>query len=234
MQLFFAADLEPGSGQYTFSKEESKHLVKVLRKSVGDSLHITNGEGWLFEAELLSNDPKGSKVEILQSKKSEKHPYYLHMAVAPTKMNDRFEWFIEKATEIGVDEITPIICDRSERRLIKPDRLRKIALTAMKQSMGSYLPKINNQLPFEAFLKNNPGGKGCIAHCLDDHKGHLSKTIKAGEALTILIGPEGDFTVKEIEMALAQDYIPVNLGKKRLRTETAAIVSCATVSLINE
>jgi len=158
----------------------------------------------------------------------------VHLAVAPTKMNDRYEWFLEKATEIGIDSITPIICDHSERKVIKPERFEKIIQSAMKQSLQCYLPKLNPVLTFKEFMKHEIPGQKLIAHCEALKRQSFKSKILAKNDVTILIGPEGDFSVKEIEMALQHDYIPVTLGETRLRTETAAIAACHSVAFINE
>lgn len=234
MQLFYNPEITKDTSQITFSKDESKHIVKVLRKKIGDVLHITNGKGWLFSAEIISADIKNCIAEITSKTLQEKKSYHLHLAVSPTKMNDRYEWFLEKATEIGVDTITPIICDQSERKVIKMDRFEKILQSAMKQSLNCYLPKLNKAISFKSFMGQRFSGQLFIAHCEETKKKPLKKELKANSDLTILIGPEGDFSVKEIEMALQNNFIPVTLGSTRLRTETAAIVACHSVAFINE
>lgn len=156
--------------------------------------------------------------------------YELHLVVAPTKMNDRYEWFLEKATEIGVSEITPIICEHSERKEIKPERFEKILLSAMKQSLQYYLPKLNPATRFSDFIKKENGGQLFIAHCVETDKKELAKEAQAKGKITILIGPEGDFSEKEISLALTNRYIPVSLGNTRLRTETAAVYASAVIS----
>ncbi|PIY09859.1 MAG: 16S rRNA (uracil(1498)-N(3))-methyltransferase [Flavobacteriaceae bacterium CG_4_10_14_3_um_filter_33_47] len=234
MQLFYNPDITEQTNQFSFDKEESKHIVKVLRKSVGDLLYITNGKGWLFTAEITMSDVKNCLVKITSKKLQEKRSYQLHLAVAPTKMNDRYEWFLEKATEIGVDTITPIICDQSERKIIKTDRFEKILQSAIKQSLNCYLPKLNQAISFKSFLSQKFTGQRYIAHCENSQKSSLKNLLRKAEEVTILIGPEGDFSVKEIEMALTNSFIPVTLGETRLRTETAAIVACHSVAFINE
>jgi 16S rRNA (uracil1498-N3)-methyltransferase len=234
MQLFYNPEITENTSQITFSKEESKHIVKVLRKSVGDVLHITNGNGWLFNAEIQMADIKHCIAVIISKKEQPKRNYELHLAVAPTKMNDRYEWFLEKATEIGIDTITPIICDHSERKVIKIDRFEKIVQSAMKQSLNCYLPKLNTAILFKDFLNQDIDGQKFIAHCEDTHRKSLKQELKVNSKITILIGPEGDFSVKEIEMAIQNKFIPVTLGETRLRTETAAIVACFTTAFIND
>lgn len=234
MQLFYNPDITEQTTQFSFNKEESRHIVKVLRKTVGDTLNITNGKGWLFTAELVIPDIKNCVVNIISKALKEKHTYYLHLAVAPTKMNDRYEWFLEKATEIGIDSITPIICDQSERKVIKAERFEKIIQSAMKQSLSCHIPKLNNAISFQDFINQNFLGQLFIAHCEETHRKSLKSQIAKHQHVTILIGPEGDFSVKEIEMALTNGFIPVTLGNTRLRTETAALVACHSVAFINE
>ena len=234
MQLFYNSELDASTKTFNFSKDESRHIVKVLRKSTGDLLHITNGKGWMFEAEVVIPNHNKCVVHILKSTFKAPRPYKIHLAVAPTKMNDRYEWFIEKATEIGVDTITPIICQNSERKIIKTQRFEKILQSAMKQALQSYLPTLAAPVRFADFIKTSQEGTTFIAHCEEGTKLKFKDQIKAGESITVLIGPEGDFSPQEIEMALKHQYIPVSLGASRLRTETAGIVASHTIQLCNE
>ena len=234
MQLFFNPDISENSQQISFSKDESKHIVKVLRKSVGDVLEITNGNGWMFQARITVVDLKNCLAEIISKTLQPKKAYALHLAVAPTKMNDRYEWFLEKATEIGIDSLTPIICDHSERKTVKEDRFEKILQSAMKQSLNCYMPKLNKAISFKEFMNQDITGQRFIAHCQHLQRVSLKNELKAETEVTILIGPEGDFSVKEIEMAIHNNFIPVTLGETRLRTETAAIVACHSVAFVNE
>jgi 16S rRNA (uracil1498-N3)-methyltransferase len=234
MQLFYTSKISENDSNFSFDKDESKHIVKVLRKKIGDSFHITNGKGWLFEAELSRADAKHCAVNILSKSFQAKRDYNLHLAVAPTKMNDRYEWFLEKATEIGIDTITPIICDHSERKVVKTDRFEKIIQSAMKQSLQSYLPVLNAPISFKDFIYKQHTCIKCIAHCEETNRKSLKSQLKQKEDYLILIGPEGDFSVKEIEMALQHGFIPVTLGETRLRTETAAIAACHSIVFINE
>jgi len=234
MQLFYNPELTESTEQFSFSKEESKHITKVLRKKEGDILHITNGKGWCFEAEISLAGLKNCVANIVSKHFKAKPDYNLHLAVAPTKMNDRYEWFLEKATEIGVNSITPIICDHSERKFIKRERFEKIVQSAMKQSLHYYLPKLNEAITFNNFIKQDFNGQRFIAHCESLDKKSLKQQLNVNQDVTILIGPEGDFSVKEIEMALQRMFIPVTLGETRLRTETAAIVACHSVAFLNE
>ncbi|PWI29210.1 16S rRNA (uracil(1498)-N(3))-methyltransferase [Flavobacteriaceae bacterium LYZ1037] len=234
MQLFYNPDITQEVTEIVFSKEESRHIVKVLRKSAGDILHITNGLGWLFTAKITVADIKNCVAVINAREKQAKRAYYVHLAVAPTKMNDRYEWFLEKATEIGIDSITPIICENSERRVIKIERFKKILQAAMKQSLSCYLPKLHDAISYKEFISQSFSGQKFIAHCEESDKKSLKNEIIPNQDLTILIGPEGDFSVKEIEQALQSQFIPVTLGNTRLRTETAAIVACHSIAFVNE
>ncbi len=234
MQLFYNPELTEKTKQFYFAKDESKHIAKVLRKKEGDTLNITNGKGWLFTAEITLADIKNCTVTIVSKVFQHKKDYQLHLAVAPTKMNDRYEWFLEKATEIGIDSITPIICNHSERNIIKLERYEKILQSAMKQSLHYYLPKLNAAISFKDFIKQDLKGQRFIAHCEKLDRKSLKQELKPQQDVTILIGPEGDFSVKEIAQALQNDFIPVTLGETRFRTETAAIVACHSVAFINE
>lgn len=233
MQLFYNPNIDNESSEVIFDKEESRHIVKVLRKTEGDLLNLTNGKGYFFEAKLVSTDPKKCIAKLIKAELQEPLPYSLHLAVAPTKLNDRYEWFLEKATEIGVTEITPIICDHSERRVIKKERYEKIVQSAMKQSLKAYLPKLNSPVSFKEFIKGNPNwDKKLIAHCYKSDKQSIKSVIEQEKSTLILIGPEGDFSNEEISMAIKHDFIAISLGNSRLRTETAALIACHSVSFI--
>jgi len=233
MQLFYAPDIDNDTNEFTFDKEESKHIVKVLRKLEGSILHITNGKGFLFICEVILASEKKCVVKINESKFTEPRNFRIHMVVAPTKMNDRYEWFLEKAAEIGVDEITPIICDHSERKIIKTERFDKILISAMKQSNQMYLPILNEPIKLTDFLSKEINGQKFIAHCEETDKVELKDRVETQQNYTLLIGPEGDFSTNEINKALENGYLPVALGNTRLRTETAAIVGCHTLVLAN-
>lgn len=235
MQLFYNPNIDSHTTQFIFDKIESRHIVKVLRKSEGDILYITNGRNQLFTAEIILANDKKCNVSIVNTTNQPKTwGYYLHIAIAPTKNNDRLEWFLEKATEIGIDEITPIICKHSERKTIKKERLDKVIVSAMKQSLKFQLPKLNPSMSFVEFINQNHEGDLFIAHCEETDKKSLKGELKSNQKITILIGPEGDFSVKEIEMAFLNKYIPVSLGKNRLRTETAGLVVAQNLSFFNE
>lgn len=234
MQLFYNQNISKNDTSFSFDKDESRHISKVLRKKQGDTLHITNGKGWLFTAEITQAEQKKCVVSVTSKSFQPKRNYNLHLAVAPTKMNDRYEWFLEKATEIGIATITPIICEHSERKVVKIERFEKIIQSAMKQSLQYYLPKLNKPIAFKEFLNQDFTEETYIAHCEETDKKSLKSQLKPATDCIILIGPEGDFSVKEIEMALQRQFIPVTLGETRLRTETAAIAACHSVAFLNE
>ena len=235
MQLFYNSDIDTNTSSITFDKIESRHIVRVLRKKQDDILHITNGKGYLFESKItIASDKKCIAEIISHQKKPKPWDYYLHIAIAPTKNNDRIEWFLEKATEIGIDEITPIICQNSERRVVKLERFEKIIQSAMKQSLKFTLPKLNEPIKFNQFIHQEFEGKVCIAHFEEQERNLIKTIVNPSEKTTILIGPEGDFSLQEIKKALDKKCIPVSLGESRLRTETAALVAVNTVSFINQ
>lgn len=218
-------------------EEESLHCIKVLRLNKGDLIHIIDGVGGFFVAKIVEPHPKKTKVEIIKVEKDfNKIGYNLHLAVAPTKNIDRFEWFLEKVTEIGVAQITPLICRYSERKVVKLDRLEKIIISAAKQSIKPNMPIINELMPFADFITNNSDSMAqkFIAHCYDIPKTPLLKSCNKGEDVVVLIGPEGDFSIEEVDLALNNGFKSVSLGNSRLRTETAGVVACHTVSVINE
>jgi len=233
MQLFYNPNIDGSSKQFSFHAEESKHIVKVLRKTVDEQFHVTNGRGFIYTVKIIDANPKKCKVAIVDEEKVHQTKHKLHMVVAPTKMNDRFEWFLEKATEIGVHEITPVICERSERKVIKPERMQKVLLAAMKQSLRAHLPKLNDAISLEKYLEKEQNGLLFIAHCEDEEKLELKRRVAPDKNITILIGPEGDFSSNEITKAYEKGYLPISLGSSRLRTETAAVVACTIVNMIN-
>ncbi|CAL2093862.1 Ribosomal RNA small subunit methyltransferase E [Tenacibaculum sp. 190524A05c] len=234
MQLFFNTEINESTKEILFNKEESRHIVRVLRKRQGDILHITNGNGYLFDAEIIIESDKKCVAKIVKSVFKEKEwSYYLHLAIAPTKNIDRLEWFIEKATEIGIDEITPILCDNSERKVIKHDRLQKIMLSAVKQSLKFTAPKLNELTKFSDFIAKERDGELCIAHCNDGEKTSLKNINFSSNIITILIGPEGDFSLRETQDALNSKYIPISLGESRLRTETAGLVAVHSINFLH-
>jgi 16S rRNA (uracil1498-N3)-methyltransferase len=233
MHIFYTPDID--STEYVLSEEESKHCTKVLRLSRGAIISLIDGKGGLYTAEIISENKKTVTVKVIDTLLSyQKRDYYLHIAIAPTKNIDRLEWFLEKATEIGIDEITPVICTRSERRILKEDRLNKVITSAVKQSLQAYHPLLNPYVELSEFLKISQHGTKMIAHCLDDKpRTYINQIPNLDRRYTILIGPEGDFTPEEIQVALDSDFKPLTLGNTRLRTETAALAACFEVSYLN-
>ena len=228
MQLFYIQNPE---SEIILSAEESKHATKVLRKKEGDILNFTDGKGGFYKAKITVADTRKCRLEIISSEQKEKqHNYHLHIAIAPTKNMDRFEWFLEKATEIGIDEITPIICSHSERKAIKTERCNRILLSAMKQSLKFHLPKLNEAISLNDFIKQDFEGTKYIAHCEEGNKTELKEKKKEKRTL-MLIGPEGDFSPTEIEMVLQYQFKAVSLGTSRLRTETAGIIAAHTINI---
>lgn len=208
--------------------------MRVLRLTAGQQLQLVDGKGGRYTAVITDAHPKRTVLDILSVNSGDgKRPYYLHIAIAPTKNIDRVEWFLEKATEVGVDEITPIICDHSERTTVKPERLHKVVVAAMKQSQHAYLPKVNPAIRFADFIAAEASaGKRFIAHCAGGKKNSLRHALQPGDSAVVLIGPEGDFSAAEIETALREGFKPVTFGRSRLRTETAALVACVEVHLL--
>ena len=230
MQLFFTENTKK---EITLTNEESKHITKVLRKKAGDKINFTDGKGNLLISEIIISDRRNTQVKVIEKiSKKKQHNYHLHIAISPTKNMDRFEWFLEKSCEIGIDEITPIICERSERRNLKQDRCKRILLSAMKQSLKYRIPKLNNAINFSDFICKKLEENKFIAHCEEGVKIELSKEKIEGKIL-ILIGPEGDFTAKEIKKSVNNNFIPISLGTSRLRTETAGVVAVHTINLIS-
>jgi len=234
MQVFYASEINAKTDFFSFGKEESKHIVRVLRKKENDKINLINGKGFLFECKIVSISEKKCAVQLMSYQFFEPLNYSLHLAVAPTKNNDRYEWFLEKATEIGIHKITPIICEHSERKIIKTERLEKTIISATKQSLQYYLPVLNQPKSFSDFIKEEKQGQLYIAHCQAFEKKNLAQeTIPSGNT-TILIGPEGDFSTQEIEMAISVGYKSISLGNNRLRTETAALYATNLVAIKQE
>lgn len=216
-------------------EEESQHAVRVLRMQSGDEIEIVDGVGGYYKAIITNPHPKHCEFEIKESiQEFGKRDYKLHIAIAPTKNIERFEWFVEKCTEIEIDEITPIICRFSERKIIKLERIEKIIVSAAKQSLKAYFPKLNPLCSFDEFLKNHTSQQKFIAHCYDTEKHQLQKAYAKSHDCIVLIGPEGDFSLDEVAKAVQSNYQPVSLGNSRLRTETAGIAACHTISLMND
>jgi 16S rRNA (uracil1498-N3)-methyltransferase len=230
MKLFFHPD---PTADYTLSEEESLHAVKVLRLKELDTLTIIDGKGSLFEAQITNAHPKKCSFAILNSKKETKNrTYNLHLAIAPTKSIDRMEWLVEKAVEVGIDEISFLQCDRSERKNINLERVEKIAISGMKQSMNLYLPIVNEMIPFHKFISTSRNEKCFIAHLEEGERKLFQKEITDISNILLLIGPEGDFSKEEIQLAINNKYTPVSLGTSRLRTETAALAACFITNTI--
>lgn len=230
MHLFYAPNIT--SDQYTLTEEESKHAVRVLRIAVGDQIILVDGIGLWCEAEIVDAHPKKCTVAI--TKKTEltsSRNFKLIMAVAPTKNSSRIEWFLEKATEIGVDEVIPLITDHGERLKIKPERWEKVLISAMKQSLKAHLPTLSEPLKIKSIFDKYSNANHLIAHCREGDKTHLIKVNPTQPTVIIYIGPEGDFSVKEIDFALQNSFTPISLGEERLRTETAALTACHIANL---
>ena len=234
MHLFYTPDIEPSHPQYFLNEEESKHAVRVLRLEVGSQVQLIDGRGGLYTAEIKDAHPKRTILQITGvTTQYQKRNHYLHIAIAPTKNLDRLEWFLEKATEIGIDEISLIICQRSERKEVKTERLDKIITSAIKQSLKAYHPILNEPIALNKFLTKSFDGQKFIAHCEDSDKTSLQTEIQQHGRYLILIGPEGDFSPVEIDAALDNGYKAITLGESRLRTETAALEACFEVNFLN-
>ena len=233
MNVFYLPDAQLGT--ISFPEEESKHIVKVLRMKEGDRFCVTNGNGSLFDAELVDAHPKRAMADLSNQRNGyDIRDYKLSIAIAPTKLNERTEWFLEKATEIGIDEVKLFASYHSERRAANVERFRKIVVSAMKQSVKSKMPLVEEMVSFDKLVKQNFDGQKFIAWIDDDVKDQLCDLYKKSENAIVLIGPEGDFSKEEVELAKENGYVPVSLGEARLRTETAAVVACHTMQLINQ
>jgi len=234
MHLFYTPDIEPSHPQYFLSEEESKHCIRVLRLNVGDTVQLIDGRGGLYNAEIKDAHPKRTILQITSvTQDYNKRNHYLHIAIAPTKNIERLEWFLEKATEIGIDEISLIICQRSERKEAKIDRLNKIITSAIKQSIKAWHPILNEPVAFNKFVSTPFEGQKFIAHCEPGNKFSLKNEVKPSGRYLVLIGPEGDFTPAEIEDAQKNGFKAITLGKSRLRTETAALEACFEINFLN-
>ena len=238
MELFYSRDIEGGICR--LDQDESGHCIKVLRHRSGDEISIIDGQGTLYRCRITVDSHKGVEAMVLDSTPQwGTHPYRLHMAVCPTKNNDRFEWFAEKACEIGFDELSPVIGEHSERKVLKTQRVEKILVSASKQSLKASVPVINEPISVKEFIKANAAGGNdstlrLIAYCFDDEnvpRRSIKQVLDSfdGTDIIVLIGPEGDFSHEEAELAFASGFIPVHLGSSRLRTETAAVTAVAAV-----
>ncbi len=231
MTIFYVPTL--AQGICVLSEEESMHAIKVLRLKTKDSILVVDGVGGMYEASISIAHHKHCAFEIVKTFSSNPLPYNLHIAIAPTKNIDRLEWFVEKATEIGVSQITPIICKHSERKILKEERIHKIIVSACKQSVKAHFPVLNSLCTFEQFVAQYQSTQKFIAHCYEHDKKELKHQLLTPTDAIVMIGPEGDFSPDEITHALAQQYLPVSLGPSRLRTETAGVYACAAAALAN-
>lgn len=233
MNIFYTPELSGNS--YTLDETESKHCVRVLRLEKGDEITLVDGRGGFFTAEINDPNPKRCAVKVIKSELNfGRRNFQIHIAIAPTKNIERLEWFLEKVTEIGINRVTPLLCRYSERKEIKTDRLEKMMVSAMKQSLKAYLPQLDELTKFNEFIRQPFDGQKFIAHCEEQHRELLKNAIQSGKNYLILIGPEGDFSTEEIESALNAGFLPVSLGDSRLRTETAGVVACHTFNLLND
>jgi 16S rRNA (uracil1498-N3)-methyltransferase len=229
--LFYSPDIDNIS---QLPEYESQHCVKVLRMRTGDKLTVTDGKGFFYDCELIDANSKGCTISVLNRYEVPTgRNFKLHIAFSPTKQMDRNEWFIEKATEIGIDKFTPIYSNFSERKDIKTERLKKIAISAIKQSQQASLPEIDIQVSFNDFISMQFNSKKYIAHCYDKPKTPLTQLYNKGDDALILIGPEGDFSEEEVESAIKNGFEPISLGETRLRTETACLVAMHTIHVVN-
>lgn len=234
MQVFYAPGIN--GDFYELDERESKHTIRVLRMKEGDIVRLIDGRGNLYEGQILVPDSRCCRIKINSVKPCfEKRSYGIHIAISPLKNPERFEWFVEKSVEIGIDAITPVICKNTEKTGIRQDRLKNIVISAMKQSLKAYEPAINQICHFEEFLGQDHKGISMIAHCNDEYpRKYIPEVCKKGNNVTILIGPEGDFTDTEIKYADSMGATGIILGKSRLRTETAGIVACHSVYAVNQ
>lgn len=231
MNVFYTPDIQTKT---ELPEEEAQHCIRVLRLTAGDEITLTDGKGNFYRAEISASTNKRCLVNIIETIYQEPlWPCHLHIAMAPTKNMDRNEWFAEKATEIGFDELTFLNCRFSERKVIKTERIEKILVSAIKQSLKARLPVLNEMTDFDKFISRDFKGQKFIAHCYEGEKPLLRDVLQKGEDALVLIGPEGDFSEEEVKKAIEKGFIPISLGKSRLRTETAALVACHTMNLMN-
>lgn len=231
MHVFYTPDIRTKA---ELPEEEAQHCIRVLRLTTRDEITLTDGKGNFYRAEISAASNKRCLVNIIETVYQQPlWPCHLHIAMAPTKNMDRNEWFAEKATEIGFDELTFLNCRFSERKVIKTERIEKILVSAMKQSLKARLPQLNEMTDFDKFIARDFKGQKFIAHCYEGEKPLLRDALHKGEDALVLIGPEGDFSEEEVKKAIEKGFIPISLGKSRLRTETAALVACHTMNLMN-
>lgn len=230
MHIFFAPTFPE---QLSLSEEECKHAFRVLRLKAGDKIEVINGRGSFYTCEIAVIDKRTCELTVLSEKQENSRSFYLHIAIAPTKNIDRIEWFVEKCVEFGVDEITFLKSSNSERKVIKLDRIKRIATAAMKQSQRAYYPKINELINYREFLDTVEQEQKLIAHLVDEDRQGL-KSLPLNSSYCMLVGPEGDFTADEVQLALSKKFKPVTLGAYRLRTETAGIAVCHALNFMHE
>lgn len=238
MQLFYVPGIN-GVGDFAkMDDEEARHCIKVLRKRVGDKIEVVDGKGHLYEATIADDDVRNCTISIDHELVDEqRRGFKLTIAIAPPKNNERLEWFLEKATEIGIDRIVPMFTERSERRKLNTERLRKIMVSAMKQSGKALLPQLEEAITFDKLIKQGAPNKSeqlLIATCFGDERKHLKEAYTKGNDAFVLIGPEGDFTDAEVALALNNGFVPISLGSSRLRLETAGMVATSIINTIND
>ena len=232
MHIFYTPDIE---NSHELPEEEAAHALRVLRLQPGDEVMLTDGKGNFHRARISLAAHKRCLVDILETlPQPPLWSGHLHIALAPTKNMDRTEWFAEKATEIGIDELTFLNCRYSERKVLKTERIAKILVSAVKQSLKARIPRLNEMTDFKTFIRQPFQGQKFIAHCHEGEKTPLKDLVRNGEGATVLIGPEGDFSEEEVRLAEEAGFIPVSLGPSRLRTETAALVACHILNLLNQ
>lgn len=231
MELFFDPDFR---GDGILCEPESKHCINVLRHKTDDKITVADGKGHYYTTRIVNAHPKRCELELIRKQEFSNPEYNIHLAVAPTKSVDRFEWLIEKAMELGISEITPLLCHHSERKKIRTDRIERVVIAAMKQSLKAFIPKINELTTFESFINNNSSPNTYLAHCYETEKTPLKHVYHKGQNAVLCIGPEGDFSEKEVVMAINKGCTTVSLGNSRLRTETAGVIACHTIHLLNE
>jgi 16S rRNA (uracil1498-N3)-methyltransferase len=220
-------------GVLKLDEEESRHCIKVLRKQTGDHIRVTDGSGSFYDVVITSADPRECTFNIVREEKQPGRDFSIHIAIAPTKNTDRIEWFVEKCVEFGIDEITLLECEHSERTFIKIERLKKVAISAMKQSLKASLSRINELIRFDSFVSAEINGDKFIAFVDETNPIHLKDSAEPAKQYVVVIGPEGDFSGNELSLALEHGFAKVSLGKSRLRTETAGIAACHILNLIN-
>lgn len=233
MQLFYIPSID--NGTITLSQDESRHCIRVLRLTEGSTIQVVDGKGNFSTCKISDPNPKRCIADIVDTQKEfGKRDFHLHIAMAPTKNIDRFEWFLEKSTEIGIDEITPMLCEHSERKIIKPERLERVLVAAMKQSIKAYKPLLNPLTPFNEVVNKSNEDIRLIGYCNDYTQPHMKQLVDKKKSVIFLVGPEGDFSPEEAELAIKNGFLQTILGPSRLRTETAGVVACAIANTIND